>query len=64
MATTKIPTMLRLPENIHIKLKQLSALEHRSMNMEIEFALSKYISEYETENGPIDVQVPSEETKS
>lgn len=53
MATAKIPTMLRLPEDIHSKIKLLANIEHRSLNMEIEFALSKYISEYETINGCI-----------
>lgn len=61
MATSKIPTMLRLPETIHVKIKQLAELEHRSLNMEIEYALSKYISEYESEHGPIDCISPSEE---
>ena len=32
MATSKIPTMLRLPETLHLKIKQLAELEHRSMN--------------------------------
>lgn len=53
MATSKIPTMLRLPEEIHSKLKQLSKLEHRSMNMEIEFAISEYINNYEKEHGSL-----------
>ena len=46
MATSKIPTMLRLPETLHLKIKQLAELEHRSMNMEIEYALSKYIFDF------------------
>lgn len=55
MATDKIPTMLRLPEELHSKLKQLSKLEHRSMNMEIEFAITQYINAYEKEHGTITV---------
>lgn len=53
MATDKIPTMLRLPAELHGKIKKLSEIEHRSMNMEIEYAISKYISEYESQNSPI-----------
>lgn len=53
MATNKIPTMLRLPEDLHEKIKKLSNIEHRSLNMEIEYALLKYIAEYETKYGSI-----------
>ncbi len=62
MSTNKIPTMLRLPENLHLKIKQLAATEHRSMNLEIEHALSAYISAYESENGAIPIPSPSEES--
>ncbi len=62
MATSKIPTMLRLPETLHLKIKQLAELEHRSMNMEIEYALSKYIFDFESQNGPITLEPPSTET--
>lgn len=53
MATNKIPTMLRLPEKLHNQIKLLSNLEHRSMNMEIEYILSSYVAEYEKQNGTI-----------
>lgn len=53
MATNKIPTMLRLPEDLHGKIKKLSNIEHHSLNMEIEYALLKYIAEYETKYGSI-----------
>lgn len=55
MATNKIPTMLRLPDELYNKIKCLAQLERRSMNMEIEFAISQYISSYEKANGIIDV---------
>lgn len=61
MATNKIPTMLRLPEELHKKVKILSSLEHRSMNMEIEYALTKYIFQYEKEHGSIKLPNLSEE---
>ena len=60
MATSKIPTMLRLPESIHGKIKKLAEIEHRSLNMEIEYALLKYISEYESEHGPISLNLSEE----
>ncbi|MGN0141529.1 MAG: Arc family DNA-binding protein [Roseburia sp.] len=53
MATNKIPTMLRLPETLHAQIKKLSNIEHRSMNMEIEYILSSYVTEYERKNGII-----------
>lgn len=61
MATSKIPTMLRLPEDLHLRIKQLANIEHRSINMEIEYAISKYISQYESEHGAIPLPIPSEE---
>ncbi len=60
MATNKIPTMLRLPEELYGKMKALSVLEHRSMNMEIEHALAKYILQYEKENGEISISATKE----
>ncbi len=53
MATEKRPTMLRLPEEIYEKVRYLAFVERRSVNMQIEHALSKYIAEYESQNGPI-----------
>lgn len=61
MATNKIPTMLRLPNELHSKIKCLAQLECRSMNTEIEFAISQYISSYEKVNGTIDVPAPFED---
>ena len=53
MATEKRPTMLRLPEEIYEKTRYLAFVERRSVNMQIEHALSIYIAEYESRNGPI-----------
>ncbi len=61
MATNKIPTMLRLPEDLHYKIKQLAKIEHRSLNAEIEFAISEYITNYESQKGVIDFLLPFEE---
>ncbi len=61
MATDKKPTMLRLPQDIFDKIRELAQIERRSMNMEIEHALQVYISAYEKEHGPIPLPNPSEE---
>lgn len=58
MATEKRPTMLRLPEEIYEKIRYLAFVERRSVNMQIEHALSAYISEYESKHGII--QLPGE----
>lgn len=55
MATCKIQTGLRLSEPLYNKARILSSQENRSLNNLIEYALQKYIVEYETENGPITV---------
>ena len=54
--TDKKPTMLRLPEDVLLKIKYLATVEHRSMNMEIEHILNRYIADYEKENGTIAVK--------
>ena len=61
MATDKRPTMLRLPEELYEKVRYLAYVEHRSVNMEIEYALKMYVAKYEESNGPIEVPAPSEE---
>ncbi len=61
MATDKRPTMLRLNETMYEKLRYLAYIEHRSVNAQIEQAISVYISAYEKEHGSIQVPNPSEE---
>ena len=61
MATEKRPTMLRLPEEIYEKTRYLAFVERRSVNMQIEHALSKYILDYEKEHGTIQIPKLSEE---
>ena len=53
MATAKRPTMLRLPEETYEKVRYLAYVERRSINMQIEHALEKYIAAYESANGEI-----------
>ena len=56
MATDKRPTILRLPETMFQKIKAISVLEHRSMNLQIEHALELYIKEYESIHGSIEIE--------
>lgn len=63
MATEKRPTMLRLPEEIYEKIRYLAFVERRSINMQIEHALSRYISDYEKQYGPIQLPELSGEDK-
>ena len=60
MATEKRPTMLRLPEEIYEKTRYLAYIEHRSVNMQIEHALSQYITNYENQHGPIQLPESTE----
>lgn len=53
MATDKRPTMLRLPDELYEKVRYLAFVERRSINMQIEHALSCYIENYESEHGEI-----------
>lgn len=53
MATERKSTTLRLPEDIYEKIRYLAFIERRSVNMQIEHTLSKYISGYEQQYGSI-----------
>ena len=53
--------MLRLPEEIYEKVRYLAFVERRSVNMQIEHALSQYIADYEAQHGPIQLPKTSEE---
>lgn len=62
MATEKRPTMLRLPQELYEKVRYLAFVERRSVNMQIEHALSKYIADYENQYGPIRLpEIPGKE---
>lgn len=59
MATNKIQTGLRLKEAVYEKAKVLAAREQRTFNNLIEYAVQRYIDDYEAQNGPI--QIPEED---
>lgn len=56
MATDKRPTMLRLREDAYSKIHALANIEHRSMNMQIEYILDSYIKNYEASHGPLPIE--------
>ena len=63
MATDKIQCGLRVKESIYRKAKVLAAQEQRSFNNLIEYAIQKYIDEYEAQNGQIQIPyLPAEKS--
>lgn len=61
MSTNKKPTTLRLPDELHEKLRYLAYIDRRSINMEIEFIISSYIAKFEEMNGSIIERMLTEE---
>ncbi len=59
MATTKIQTGLRLNETSYEKLRALASREARSLNNLVEYIIQRYLEDFETANGPI--QIPGKE---
>lgn len=53
LATDKRQFTLRLQEENFLKIKHIAELDKRSIAMEIEHILERYIAEYEKENGEI-----------
>lgn len=58
MATSKIQTGLRINEQLYEKVKVLAEIEQRSLNNLMEYAVKKFIDDFEAKNGPI--QIPDE----
>ena len=61
MATDKRQFTLRLQDETYEKMRYLAYVERRSIAMEIETAMIAYISNYESQHGPIRLPEPSEE---
>ncbi|MDO4454996.1 MAG: hypothetical protein Q4B90_10980 [Eubacteriales bacterium] len=55
MAISKIQTGLRIDEVTYRKLKTISESENRSLNNLVEFIIKKYLSDYEKQNGVLDL---------
>lgn len=53
MATNKVQTGLRVEEDIYEKAKVISAKERRSLNNLFEYAIQKYIEDYENKYGTV-----------
>ena len=53
MASSKVQTGLRIKEQLYEKARALAVREQRSLNNLVEYALQKYIDEYEREHGEI-----------
>ncbi len=49
----KIQTGLRLEEELYEKLKTLANMEGRSLNNLAEYIIRRFVSEYESKNGPL-----------
>lgn len=55
MATNKRQFTLRLNEENFEKIKYIANESKRSIAMQIEFLIERYIDEWETEHGEIDI---------
>jgi hypothetical protein len=53
MALQKSPYSLKVDELVFKKTKKLATIDKRTLNMEIEYILEKYIDEYEYKNGKL-----------
>ena len=46
---------VRMPDELYLKLKYIAKKENRSYNQEAVHILSKYVDDYERQNGKIEV---------
>lgn len=60
MATDKRQFTLRVQEEVFEKVRFISLKEHRSIAMQIEYIVERYITDYEAKHGTIqiDEQLP------
>ncbi len=54
------PYPLRVDRTIMEKFKVIASNNGRSVNKELEMLMKQVIADYEQNNGPIEIQVPSE----
>lgn len=50
MSNSKVTTTVRLDEAVHLQLQKIATDEVRSVNNLIEYALTKFIEEYQKKN--------------
>lgn len=60
MATDKRQFTLRMQEETYEKVRYMAFMERRSIAMEIESIILKYIEEFENKHGPISLSDLSE----
>lgn len=53
MQPTQSQYIMRIDSDIFFKLKQISKIESRSINKQLEFIIKDYICSYEKNNGAI-----------
>ena len=54
------PFSLRVPEELIDKVKFIEGINKRSANKELEYIIEKYINEYESINGKIEINYTNE----
>ena len=55
MATYRPLRSCRLSDDLYLKVKHIADADNRSFNNWLENVLQKIVADYETENGPIEV---------
>ncbi|MCL2556654.1 MAG: hypothetical protein FWE03_06560 [Firmicutes bacterium] len=58
MDNNKSVTQIRLEKDTHIKIKYIAEIKLRSLNAQMEYAIEKYIREFEKEHGEILIPKP------
>lgn len=53
MVNDKVSITLRIDSKLHSKIKFIANQEQRSWNSQVEYAIAKFIKDYEKENGSI-----------
>ena len=56
MANYYAPFSLRISDELIAKIKGIAVFNKRSTNKEMEFALEKYVCDFERENGEIKIK--------
>ena len=56
MYVHKVQTGLRLEEDNHIKISKIAKINRRSLNAQIELLVEQCISQFEKENGKIEIK--------
>lgn len=63
MATDKRQFTMRMQEDTYEKVRYMAFAERRSIAMEIESIILKYVDEFEAKHGPIPIPEPFQEDR-